>query len=179
MSESEEHLTQSSDLPRTGYEAAEEERRSLEVEEEEERNAHVASLEEEEPAAEPTKEQKRDETKGKRLRSTTTTTVAAASAWQVTLFDLGKQLNRQRMLMESMTEDIKHLRKQFKRKAKRLVLLFSLPLHFGFYASQLRATIQKRFQVCSLFAGSSSTALRTDFIFPYLLFCKGPIHLCS
>jgi chromosome segregation ATPase len=112
MSESEEHLTQSSDLPRTGYEAAEEERRSLEVEEEE-RNAHVASLEEEEPAAEPTKEQKRDETKGKRLRSTTTTTVAAASAWQVTLFDLGKQLNRQRMLMESMTEDIKHLRKQF------------------------------------------------------------------
>ena len=113
MSESEEHLTQSSDLPRTGYEAAEEERRSLEVEEEEERNAHVASLEEEERAAEPTKEQKRDETKGKRLRSTTTTTVAAASAWQVTLFDLGKQLNRQRMLMESMTEDIKHLRKQF------------------------------------------------------------------
>ena len=112
MSESEEHLTQSSDLPRTGYEAAEEERRSLEVEEEE-RNAHVASLEEEEPAAEPTKEQKRDETKGKRLRSTTTTTVAAASAWQVTLFDLGKQVNRQRMLMERMTEDIKHLRKQF------------------------------------------------------------------
>jgi hypothetical protein len=58
MSKSEEHLTQSSALPRTGYEAAEEERRSLE--EEEERNAHVASLEEEEPAAEPTKEQKRD-----------------------------------------------------------------------------------------------------------------------
>ena len=115
MSESEEQHTQSSDLPRTGYEAAEEERRSLEMEKEE-RNAHVASLEEEEeeePAAEYTKQQKRDETKGKRLRNTTTAIGVAASAWQVTLFDLGKQLNRQRMLMERMAEDIKHLRKQF------------------------------------------------------------------
>ena len=116
MSESEEQHTQSSDLPRIGYEAAEEERRSLEEEKEEERNAHVASLEEEEEepaAAEPTKQQKRDETKGKRRRNTTTAVGAAASAWQVTLFDLGKQLNRQRMLMERMAEDIKHLRKQF------------------------------------------------------------------
>lgn len=112
MSESEEQHTQSSDLPRTGYEAAEEERRSLEMEEEG-RNAHVASLEEEEPAAEPTKQQKRDETKGKRRRNTTTAIGVAASAVQVTLFDLGKQLNRQRMLMERMAEDIKHLRKQF------------------------------------------------------------------
>jgi chromosome segregation ATPase len=117
MSESEEEQhTQSSDLPRTGYEAAEEERRSLEMEEEE-RNPRVASLEEEEeeeePAAEPTKQQKRDETKGKRRRNTTTAIGVAASAWQVTLFDLGKQLNRQRMLMERMAEDIKHLRKQF------------------------------------------------------------------
>jgi hypothetical protein len=115
MSENEEQHTQSSDLPRTGYEAAEEERRSLEMEEEE-RNPHVVSLEEEEeeePAAEPTKQQKRDETKGKRRRDTTTAIGVAASAWQVTLFDLGKQLNRQRMLMERMAEDIKHLRKQF------------------------------------------------------------------
>ncbi|HYY40306.1 MAG TPA: hypothetical protein VE692_03575, partial [Nitrososphaera sp.] len=115
MSESEEQHTQSSDLPRTGYEAAEEERQSLEMEEKE-RNPHVASLEEEEeeePAAEPTKQQKRDETKGKRRRNTTTAIGVAASAWQVTLFDLGKQLNRQRMLMERMAEDIKHLRKQF------------------------------------------------------------------
>jgi uncharacterized coiled-coil protein SlyX len=115
MSENEEQNTQSSDLPRTGYEAAEEERRSLKEDEgeEEKRNAHVASLEEE-PMAEPTKQQKRDETKGKRRRNNTTTAIgAAASAWQVTLFDLGKQLNRQRMLMERMAEDVKHLRKQF------------------------------------------------------------------
>ncbi len=115
MSESEEQHTQSSDLPRTGYEAAEEERQSLKEDEgeEEKSNAHVASLEEE-PIAEPTKQQKRDETKGKRRRNNTTTAIgAAASAWQVTLFDLGKQLNRQRMLMERMAEDVKHLRKQF------------------------------------------------------------------
>jgi SMC interacting uncharacterized protein involved in chromosome segregation len=31
----------------------------------------------------------------------------------VTLFDLGKQLNKQRTLVERMTDDIKHLRKQF------------------------------------------------------------------
>ena len=115
MSENEEQNTQSSDLPRTGYEAAEEERQSLKEDEgeEEKRNAHVASLEEE-PMAEPTKQQKRDETKGKRRNNNTTRAIGvAASAWQVTLFDLGKQLNRQRMLMERMAEDIKHLRKQF------------------------------------------------------------------
>jgi archaellum component FlaC len=31
----------------------------------------------------------------------------------VTLFDLGKQLNKQRTLVERMTDDIKHMRKQF------------------------------------------------------------------
>jgi uncharacterized coiled-coil protein SlyX len=113
MSESEDQQhTQSSDLPTTGYEAAEEERRSLE-EEEEERNAHVASLEKEETAPEPAKQQKREQTRGKQQRTTTTAIGAAASAWQMTLFDLDKQLNRQRMVMERMADDMKHLRKQF------------------------------------------------------------------
>lgn len=112
MSESEDQQhTQSSDLPTTGYETAEEEeRRSLE--EEEERNAHVASLEKEEPAPERAKQQKREQTRGKQQR-TTTAIGAAASAWQVTLFDLDKQLNRQRTVMERMADDMKHLRKQF------------------------------------------------------------------
>jgi hypothetical protein len=111
MSESEEEEQHpQSDLPTAGYEAAEEERRSLE---EEERDAHVASQdEEEEPSPEHAKQQKRDETRGEQRR-TTTTIGAAASAWQMTLFDLDKQLNRQRMLMERMADDIKHLRKQF------------------------------------------------------------------
>ncbi|MDQ3852752.1 MAG: hypothetical protein M3299_07960 [Thermoproteota archaeon] len=113
MSESKDQQhTQSSDLPTTGYEAAEEERRSLEEEEEEERNAHVASLEKEETAPEPAKQQKREQTRGKQQR-TTTAIGAAASAWQVTLFDLDKQLNRQRTVMERMADDMKHLRKQF------------------------------------------------------------------
>ena len=102
-SEEEEQYSQSSDLPTAGYEAAEEERRSLEQEEEEE----------EEPSPESAKQQKRDETGGKRRRTTSTAVAAAASAWQVTLFDLDKQLNRQRTLMERMADDIKHLRKQF------------------------------------------------------------------
>jgi uncharacterized coiled-coil protein SlyX len=105
--EKEEHL-QSSDFPMTGYEAAEEERRSLENEE---RNAHVTSLKEE-PSPVPVKQQKRDEKRGKRRHSATDISMAA-SAWQVTLFDLDKQLNRQRALMERMADDIKHLRKQF------------------------------------------------------------------
>jgi uncharacterized coiled-coil protein SlyX len=109
MSESEEQQHPQSDLPTAGYEAAEEERRSLE---EEERDAHVAS-QDEEPSPEPAKQQKRDETRGKQRRTTTTTIGAAASAWQVTLFDLDKQLKRQRTLMERMADDIKHLRKQF------------------------------------------------------------------
>jgi chromosome segregation ATPase len=110
MSESEEQQHPQSDLPTAGYEAAEEERRSLE---EEERDAHVASQDEEEPSPELAKQQKRDETRGKQRRTTTTTIGAAASAWQMTLFDLDKQLNRQRTLMERMADDIKHLRKQF------------------------------------------------------------------
>jgi uncharacterized coiled-coil protein SlyX len=104
----EEHL-QSSDFPMTGYEAAEEERRSLENEE---RNAHVTSLKEE-PSPAPAKQQKRDEKRGKQRRSAAADISMAASAWQVTLFDLDKQLNRQRALMERMADDIKHLRKQF------------------------------------------------------------------
>jgi uncharacterized coiled-coil protein SlyX len=105
--EEQQHLQ--SDLPTAGYEAAEEERRSLE---EEEHDAHVASQDEEEPSSEPAKQQKRDEMRGKQRR-TTTTIGAAASAWQMTLFDLDKQLKKQRTLMERMADDIKHLRKQF------------------------------------------------------------------
>ena len=105
--EKEEHL-QSSDFPMTGYEAAEEERRSLENEE---RNAHVTSLKEE-PSPVPAKQQKRDEKRANQRRSATDISMAA-SAWQVTLFDLDKQLNRQRAVMERMADDIKHLRKQF------------------------------------------------------------------
>src|SRR5215218_6519900 len=57
---------------------------------------------------------KRDEMRGKRRRSTSTTAISATtSAWQVTLFDLGKQLNKQRTLVERMADDIKHMRKQF------------------------------------------------------------------
>jgi uncharacterized coiled-coil protein SlyX len=108
--EEEEQHQQSSDLPTAGYEAAEEERRSLE--EEEKRNAYAPSQEEEQ-SPEPARQQKRDETRGKRRRSTSTAISAATSAWQMTLFDLGKQLNKQRMLMERMADDIKHLRKQF------------------------------------------------------------------
>lgn len=106
--EKEEH-PQSSDFPMTGYEAAEEERRSLENEE---HNAHVTSLKEE-PSPALAKQQKRDEKRGKQRRSAATDISMAASAWQVTLFDLDKQLNRQRALMERMADDIKHLRKQF------------------------------------------------------------------
>ena len=105
--EKEEH-PQSSDFPMTGYEAAEEERRSLENEE---HNAHVTSLKEE-PSPALAKQQKRDEKRGKQRRSGTDISMAA-SAWQVTLFNLDKQLNRQRALMERMADDIKHLRKQF------------------------------------------------------------------
>lgn len=106
--EKEEQHPQSSDFPMTGYEAAEEERRSLENEE---RNAHVTSLKEE-PSPVSAKQQKRDEKRGKQRLSATDISMAA-SAWQVTLFDLDKQLNRQRALMERMADDIKQLRKQF------------------------------------------------------------------
>lgn len=110
MSESEKQQQSQPDLTTAGYEAAEEERRSLEKEEE--RDAHVAS-QDEESSPEPAEQQKRDETRVKQRRTTTTTIGATASAWQVTLFDLDKQLNRQRAFMERMADDIKHLRKQF------------------------------------------------------------------
>lgn len=116
MPESEEQHQQSSDFPTSGYEAAEEEGQSLK--DEEERNASIAGLEEEEKeqkqqSPEPATQQKRGERGGGKRRSTATAIGAATSAWQITLFDLDKQLNKQRMLMERMADDIKHLRKQF------------------------------------------------------------------
>jgi uncharacterized coiled-coil protein SlyX len=116
MPESEEQQhQQSSDFPTVGYEAAEEERQSLK--DEEERNASIAGREEEEQkqqSPEPATQQKRGESGGGgKRRSAATAIGAATSAWQITLFDLDKQLNKQRMLMERMADDIKHLRKQF------------------------------------------------------------------
>ena len=115
MPESEEQQhQQSSDFPTAGYEAAEEERQSLK--DEEERNASIAGREEEEQkqqSPEPATQQKRGESGGGKRRSAATAIGAATSAWQITLFDLDKQLNKQRMLMERMADDIKHLRKQF------------------------------------------------------------------
>jgi|SRR5918994_153407 uncharacterized coiled-coil protein SlyX len=116
MPESEEQQhQQSSDFPTAGYEAAEEERQSLK--DEEERNASIAGREEEEEqkqqSPEPATQQKRGESGGGKRRSAATAIGAATSAWQITLFDLDKQLNKQRMLMERMADDIKHLRKQF------------------------------------------------------------------
>ena len=91
MSESEEQQhQQSSDFPTADYEAAEEEEQSPES----------------------ATQQKRGRRTGKRRR-TNTIGGAAAPGRQMTLFDLDKQLDRQRRLMESMADDIKHLRKQF------------------------------------------------------------------
>ena len=112
MSESEEQQhQQSSDFPTAGYEAAEGERQSLK--DEIERNASAAeSDKEEEQSLESATQQKRGGRTGKRRR-TNTIGGAAAPGRQMTLFDLDKQLDRQRRLMESMADDIKHLRKQF------------------------------------------------------------------
>jgi hypothetical protein len=80
MTESEEQQhQQSSDFPTAGYEAAEQERQSLQGEKEEQQSP------------EPTKQQK-GKRRGKQRGSTTTTIGAADSAWQMTLFDLDKQL---------------------------------------------------------------------------------------
>ncbi len=115
MPEREEQHQQSSDFPTAGYEAAEEERQSLK--DDEERNASIAGPEEEEEQKqqlpEPATQQKRGERGGGKRPRTSTAIGAATSAWQITLFDLDKQLNKQRMLMERMADDIKHLRKQF------------------------------------------------------------------
>ena len=108
MSESEEQHQQSSDFPTAGYEAAEEERQSLK---EEGRNAHLSLSEEEQQPPQPAMQEKRGKRKGK--QRPTADIGAATSGRQVTLFDLVKQLNRQRMLMERMADDIKHLMKQF------------------------------------------------------------------
>jgi len=96
MSENEEQQ-QSSDFSTAGYGTSEEETRSVK---------------EEEQSPELAKQQKSGEGRGKR-RSTTAIGGAAAPGRQMTLFDLDKQLDRQRMLMERMADDIKHLRKQF------------------------------------------------------------------
>ncbi len=114
-SEKEQQDRQPSDFPTIGYETAEEERQSLN-DGEEDRNPSLALPQEiqsppkRQPAA---KQQKRDESRGGRRHRTTTAIGAAASGRQVTLFDLDKQLNKQRTLMERMADDIKHLRKQF------------------------------------------------------------------
>lgn len=116
MSENENQHPQSSDFPTTGYEAAEEEGRALK-EDAEERNASVTEEreEEEELPPESATPHKRSERRrvGKRSRNDATTIATAATAWQVTLIDLDKQLNKQSRLMERMSDDIRHLRKQF------------------------------------------------------------------
>ncbi len=114
MSEREEQdHQQSSDFPTAGYEAAEEERQSLK--DDKDRNASVAGQEEEEEqqSPEPAIKQKRGERRGGKRPRTSTAISAAASAWQITLIDLDKQLNKQSRIMERMSDDIKHLRKQF------------------------------------------------------------------
>lgn len=117
MSENEEEQHQQpSDFPTSGYEAAEEERHSLKGEEEEEHNTSVGGQNEEEQSPQESVTQRkrsgRGEGGGKR-RSDTTTIATAASAWQVTLIDLDKQLNRQSRLMERMSDDVRQLKKQF------------------------------------------------------------------
>ncbi len=94
MSENEQQ--QSSDFSTAGDRASEEE---------------IRSMKEEEQSPELAKQQKSGKRRGK--RRSTTAIGAAAPGRQMTLFDLDKQLDRQRRLMESMADDIKHLRKQF------------------------------------------------------------------
>jgi uncharacterized coiled-coil protein SlyX len=106
---------QSSDFPTTGYEAAEEERKALRGEE---RNASVPEEQEEEeeeelPPESATQHKRSERREGKRSRNDATTIATAATAWQVTLIDLDKQLNKQSRLMERMSDDIRHLRKRF------------------------------------------------------------------
>ena len=117
MSENEEQHQQSSDFPTTGYEAAEEERKALKGDEEE-RNASVTEEQEEEgeeelPPESAIQHKRSERREGKRSRNDATTIATAATAWQVTLIDLDKQLNKQSRLMERMSDDIRHLRKQF------------------------------------------------------------------
>lgn len=111
---------QSSDFPTTGYESAEEEGRALK-EDAEERNASGTEKREEEeeegeeklPPESATQHKRSERRVGKRSRNDATTIATAATAWQVTLIDLDKQLNKQGRLMERMSDDIRHLRKQF------------------------------------------------------------------
>ncbi len=116
MSESEERQ-QSSNFPANGYEAAEEEEEGQSVKgEEEDRNPSLALPKQIQspPKQQPAKQQKRGESGvGKRRRRKTMSVGgAAAPGRQMTLFDLDKQLDRQRRLMERMADDVKHLRKQ-------------------------------------------------------------------
>jgi hypothetical protein len=116
MSENEERQhQQSSDFPTSGYEAAEEERHSLKGEEEEERNTSVAGQNEEEqsPQESATQRKRSGRGEGGGKRHSDTTIATAASAWQITLIDLDKQLNRQSRLMERMSDDVRQLKKQF------------------------------------------------------------------
>jgi uncharacterized coiled-coil protein SlyX len=119
MSENEEkeQHQQSFDFSTSGYEAAEEERHSLKGEEEEEHNTSVGGQNEEEQSPQESATQRkrsgRGEGGGKRRSDSTTTIATAASAWQVTLIDLDKQLNKQSRLMERMSDDVRQLKKQF------------------------------------------------------------------
>ena len=107
---------QSSDFPTTGYESAEEEGRALK-EDAEERNASGTEKREEGeeklPPESATQHKRSERRVGKRSRNDATTIATAATAWQVTLIDLDKQLNKQGRLMERMSDDIRHLREQF------------------------------------------------------------------
>ena len=100
-----------SDLSNTGYEAAEEERKSLE--EERGGSSIIAPAEKEESPEEKEDPTRRQGSERKARRRTTPAIGAAAPGRQMTLFDLDKQLDRQRRLMERMADDVKHLRKQF------------------------------------------------------------------
>jgi uncharacterized coiled-coil protein SlyX len=115
MSENEEkeQHQQSSDFPTSGYEAAEEERYSLKGEEEEEHNTSVGGQNEEEQSPQESAATQRKRSGRGERRSDTTTIATAASAWQVTLIDLDKQLNKQSRLMERMSDDVRQLKKQF------------------------------------------------------------------
>jgi hypothetical protein len=100
-----------SDLSNTGYEAAEEERKSLE---EERGGSSITGPTEKEESREENEDPTRGQGSERKARRRTTPAIgAAAPGRQMTLFDLDKQLDKQRRLMERMADDVKHLRKQF------------------------------------------------------------------
>ena len=99
-----------SDLSNTGYEAAEEERKSLE---EERGGSSITGPTEKEESPEEKEDTTRGQGSERKGKRRTTAIGAAAPGRQMTLFDLDKQLDRQRRLMERVADDVKHLRKQF------------------------------------------------------------------